>query len=148
MAYSTQAKVQNAVGGPAKLLELTDLANANAPTIDAAVVNQAISEADGIINSYVGHRFAVPLTTVPDVIVNLSTAWAARVLRRGKYNGQILQDDIDREVIDRKWLDGVAKGLISLGIEPTPAKASIVNDKSGTRSSSLVVSRQRLRGIW
>jgi phage gp36-like protein len=148
MAYSTQALVQNAVGGPEKLLQLTDLANANAPTIDAAVVAQAIAEADSVIDSYVGHRFAVPLSPIPPVVRDLSTAWTARVLRRNKYNGQVLQDDIDREVVDRKWLEGVAKGVISLGIEPTPAKASMINDKAGQRSPLLVVSRQRLRGIW
>ena len=147
MAYSTLAQVQVAVGGPEKLLQLTDLENANAPTIDTSVVDKAIAEADGIINSYIGHRFAVPLAVIPDVISNLSKAWAARVLRRDKYNGQPLQDDINHEELDRQWLAGVAKGLYSLGIEPTPAAASMVNDKAGQRTSTMVISRLRGRGV-
>lgn len=148
MAYCTQLQVQNAVGGPAVLLQLTDLANANAPTIDSTVVDQAIAEADSLINSYVGHRFAVPLSPIPVVITNLSAAWTARVLRRNKYNGQPLQDDLDREETDRKWLELVAKGMVSLGIEPSLTPASEALDIASTRDSTKQISRRRLRGSW
>lgn len=149
MAYSTQDQVQRAVGGPAKLLELSDLTNGMTPAIDAVVVADAIFEADAVIDSYIGHRSAVPLSPVPPIVSALSASWAARVLRRDKYNGQVLQDDIDREKIDRAWLADVARGLVSLGIEPTPAKASQVNDKAGQRDTGALVSRERLKGgFW
>ncbi len=54
--------------------------------------------------------------------------------------------DTDQEVIDREWLDGVSKGLISLGIEPTPAPAVTVTDRVGARDCSLTVSKRKLRG--
>lgn len=149
MAYSTQDQVQTAVGGPDKLAQLSDLSNTGSPAIVPAVVSAAIAEADGEINSMIGHRYAVPLTTVPDLIAAKSAAWAARILRRNKYNGQPLPDDIDRERMDRDWLKLVANGTASLGIEPTPGAASIVTDKATTRDSTKLMSRDRLRGvIW
>lgn len=146
MAYCAQADVQIAVGGAEKLLQLSDQSGTGA--IVSAVVVSAIAEADAEINSYIGHRYAVPLSPVPDIIKMKSAAWAARVLRRNLYNGQPLADDLEREATDIKWLMGVAAGTVSLGIEPTPVKASIVNDKAGARDSTLRVSALRLRGYY
>jgi phage gp36-like protein len=146
MAYCTQADVQTAVGGLAKLAELSDQDNLLAGAVNATVVAAAIAEADGEINSYVGHRHHVPLATVPDTVKLKSAQWAARVLRRNLYNGQPLQDDLDREEIDRKWLELVAKGTVSLGIDPEPPKSTAVSDAVGTRDSTLSISRMKLRG--
>ncbi len=147
MTYCTQADVEIAVGGPAKLLQLADQAGTG--TLDAAaiaVVAAAIVESDAELNSYIGHRYAVPLSPVPDIVRMKSANWAARVLRRNLFNGQPLADDIEREGTDIKWLLGVADGTISLGLEPTPEKASIVIDKAAPRDPSLKVSSLRLRG--
>ncbi len=146
MAYSTHAQVQIAVGGPDRLRQLSDLDNTD--TENPGVVDQAIATADSMIDSYVGKRFAVPLLPVPVVIANLSAYWAARVLRRNRYNGQPLQDDNDQELADREWLEGVSRGTISLGIEPTPQKASIVTDRAAPRDSTKAVSRDSTRGFW
>lgn len=146
MAYSTQADVQVAIGGGDRLREYSDIENSGA--VDVAVVAAAIAEADGVIDSYVGHRYAVPLAVVPDVIVRLSARWAARVLRVNRYQGAQVTEDLDREKIDREWLDSVAHGIVSLGIEPTPPKASIVIDKAAPRPGTALVSRLRTRGMW
>jgi phage gp36-like protein len=146
MAYCTQADVQVAVGGAIKLAQLSDQDNLLAGGVNTSAVSAAIAEACAEMDSYIGHRYAVPLSPVPLTVASKAAAWAARVLRRNAYNGQPLIDDIDREKIDREWLDGVADGTISLGIEPTPVKASIVNDKAGLRDPTLIVSRLRLRG--
>ncbi len=146
MAYSTQAQVETAVGGPVRLAELSDLDNSG--VADAGVIAEAIAEADGEIDSYLGQRFFVPLATVPAVIASKSAAWAARVLRRNRANGRPLDDDIAREEIDIKWLLKVADGTISIGIEPGPPKASKVIDKVGLRDSAASVGRERLKGFW
>src|SRR3990172_3660157 len=108
MAYCTIAQVQTAVGGPARLLQLSDLAGNSEQDASAdAVVTAAIAEADGEIDMAIGHRFAVPLPVVPAAIAAKSAAWAARILRRNCYNGQPLEDDLTREETDRKWLEKV-----------------------------------------
>lgn len=146
MAYSTHAQVEIAVGGPARLVQLADLDNTGVE--NAGVVDQAIAVADSAINSYLGKRFAVPLAPTPIVISHLSAYWAARILRRNRYNGQPLQDDNDQEQVDREWLVGVSEGAFSLGIEPTPTKASMVVDKAAVRDPTKTVSRDRTRGFW
>jgi len=150
MAYSTQSQVQTAVGGSVNLVQLADLedtAEVDNGAGVALVVADAIKRADGVIDSYVGHRYAVPLSPVPDVVSELSASMAARILRRNRYRGQPMYDDQKAEEIDREWLQGVSRGTISLGIEPTPVKASIVNDKAAPRDSSLEISRCRLKGF-
>jgi phage gp36-like protein len=146
MAYSTLAQVQIAVGGLANLVQLADLEEAN--TLDSgalAVIDAAIAEADGHIDSYVAHRSKVPLVTTPIVISSMSARWAARILRKNRYKGQPMVDDQEAERIDIAWLDGVSKGVISLGVDPEPLAATIVIDKAAPRDPSLFVSRRRMK---
>ncbi len=151
MPYCTIDDVATAVGGPDRLLQLSDLANdgvKNART--DAVVMRAIAEADGEIDMAIGHRFSVTELHAknPEPLQFKSAAWAARVLRRFAYNGQPMPDDLEHEKMDREWLKQVATGLVSIGIEPYPGPASIVNDKFGTRDSMKSVSRAKLKGSW
>jgi len=146
MAYATHAQVEIAVGGPERLRQLADLDNSN--TENTGVVSEAIAVADSTIDSYLGKRYATPLSVVPAVVAHLSAYWAARVLRRNRYNGQPLADDNEQEYVDRKWLEGVSRGEISLGIDPGPAKASMVIDRASPRDAALTVSRDRTRGFW
>lgn len=148
MAYCTEADVQTAVGGAIKLAQLSDQDNLLAGAVNHTVVTQAITEATNEIASYVGHRVSVNAiaAAIPPLLVQKAASWAARVLRRMAYNGQPLEDDLTREETDRKWLDGVARGLYSLGVEPEVAKAGIVIDKAAPRDSTLTISRLKLRG--
>lgn len=144
MPYSTQATVQIAIGGLAKLVQATDQ-DGLIGGVDPVVLAQAISEADSIIDSYVHKQKAVPLSPVPDVIANLSAAWAARNLRRNLFKGLRQPEDADQEVVDREWLMGVAKGDISLGTSVDPPKAPDRIDAAHPRDSSLKIGRDRLR---
>lgn len=147
MAYCTQEDVQIAVGGAAKLAELADPDNTGA--IVTAIVTAAIDEATAEMASYIGHRISVTAVqaSIPRVVVNKAASWAARVLRRNNYSGQPLEDDIEREKIDRDWLMGIAQGTISLGVEPAPKDADVIADKAAPRDPSLQVSRRALRGF-
>lgn len=156
MAYSTFDDIRIAVGGSRNLVELADLEDTAAAVGPTAaeqltdpnvvdVVGKAISEADGIINAYLKQRSSVPLAIVPDEIAAMSAAWAARVLRRQRYKQQPLSEDQEAEKTDRLYLADIAKGIIQLGIQPTPAKSDIVVDKAAPRDSTLTVSRERLK---
>lgn len=158
MAYSTFDDVRIAVGGSRNLVELADLEETAADAGDTPaeqltdpnvidVVNKAIAEADGIINGYLKQRSAVPLAVVPDEISAMSSAWAARILRRQRYKQQPLTEDQEAEKIDRLYLADVAKGIIQLGVEPTPEKSSIVIDKAAPRDTTLDISRHRMKSF-
>lgn len=148
MPYCAESDVQIAVGGAIKLAQLSDPDNLLAGAVNHTNVTAAIAEATAEIASYVGHRISVNAVaaSVPDVLKLKAAAWAARCLRRDCYNGQPLADDLDREEIDRKWLDGVATGRYSLGVEPEIKNAPEITDKAAPRDPSLIISRQRFRG--
>lgn len=144
MAYSLQADVEIAVGGNAKLVQLCDFDLDG--LADAGVVTAAIAEADALIDSYASKRFAVPFATASTAIKALSARLAARILRRNRTLA--LPQDADDELADRKWLEALAKGDVLPGIEPLPAKGSIVTDKAEPRDSTKNVSRERTKGFW
>lgn len=148
MAYCTQADVQIAAGGAAKLAQLSDLDNVLAGDVNVAAVDAAIAEASAELASYIGHRISVNAiaSAIPDIVKLKAANWAVRVLRRNAYNGQPLEDDIDREKIDREWLDGVATGRYSLGVEPELKAAPEITDKAAPRDSTMRISRDKLRG--
>lgn len=158
MAYSTFDDVRIAVGGSRNLVELADLEETAAtfgstPALqltDPAVIDvvvKAVAEADGIINGYLKQRSAVPLAVVPDEIAAMSASWAARVLRRQRFKQQPIAEDQKAEEIDRAYLAQIAKGEIQLGVEPTPAKSSIIIDKAAPRDPTLTVSRDRMKAF-
>lgn len=144
MSYSTQATVQIAIGGEAKLIQATDQ-DGRTGAVNPVVLAQAINEADGIINSYLRKQFDVPLSPVPDDIANLSASWAARNLRRNLYNGLKQPEDADQEAVDREWLKGVSKGEIALDVSATPKAAVDRIDKAAPRDSTMKISSARLR---
>jgi phage gp36-like protein len=150
MAYSTQAMVQTAVGGSRNLIELADLEEtfaADAGAGMALAVADAIEAADSIIDSYLAKQVAVPVNPVPRTIANLSASMAVRILRSNRYKGQAIKEDLDADIEDRKWLDKIAKGELSLGVDPPPTKASTRIDKAAARDSSLITSSEKLKSF-
>ncbi len=153
MAYSTLDKVRIAVGGTRNLIELADLEETAAlsggladPNV-ISVIDDAISEADGIINAYLKQRSAIPLVDVPPEIAAMSASWAARVLRRNRYKQQPIAEDQNAEKTDREYLKGIASGTIQLAVNPTPARSSLIVDKAAPRDSTLTMSRERTKSF-
>jgi phage gp36-like protein len=142
MAYTTQAAIEGAIG----VTDLEALSDVNGATA-ADVVAAAIAEADAIIDSYAHKRHAVPFATVPSTIAALSSRMAVRILRRDRR--MVLAADIENETTDRKWLEALARGLVTVGVEPAPTADEATIDKAGERSATTKnVSRERLKGFW
>lgn len=140
MGYATLADVTAAVGGSVRLTQLADHDGGV-----AANVIDAVAEADGIIDSYANKRFRVPFAVVPVTISKLSARWAARVLHRNA--GQVLAEHVTGEESDTKWLEALARGDVSPGVDPNPEKASIMIDKAAPRDATIAISRERLKGF-
>ena len=86
---------------------------------DAALqrVQDAIAEADALIDGYLGKRYTLPLSSPPGIL----TTWA-RAIVRYKLHGDRLStegnDPIVRDYKDAlKFLEQIAAGKFSLGIE-------------------------------
>ena len=144
MAYCSKDDVTIAVGGSARLIELTDQESSavfNQGTLDAA-----IDEADGWINSYCQKRHNVPFSPVPDVIRRLSAAETKYILMR--FLGQITQEEVAAHEQREAWLLNVSKGLATPGIDPPPAKSTSVRAQVVDRDITEDVSRESTKGAF
>ena len=74
MAYSVQADLEAKIGKDSLAQLTNDVAGAT--DADTTVVSALIAEADGIIDSFVGTVYAVPLVTVPQNIKDISAVLA------------------------------------------------------------------------
>lgn len=77
MAYSTLDDLKNQLN-EADLIQLTDDADTGA--VVTTVTDAMIAKADALIDSYIGARYAVPLTTVPAIITHYSAVIAIYLL--------------------------------------------------------------------
>lgn len=112
MPYAT---VQDMIGrfGETEMLRLSSVDGDLPETVTAAPVEQAIADADAIIDSYLRKRYRVPLSPVPQVITRASCVLARYELCVGG----------DREPADQvkegrkdivAWLGKVADGTVTL----------------------------------
>ncbi len=77
MAYSTRDDLETRLGTDG-LTELTDRENLG--EVNDARLTKAITDADALIDMYVGLRYTVPMSPVPTVVVGWSVALAVYYL--------------------------------------------------------------------
>lgn len=102
--------------GEAEIRQIADRDRDGTP--DAAVVAAALAHADNIVNGYVGTRYALPLSSTPDLV----RTWAVSIARYFLHlNGA--PDYVEADYKDAQTgLKDVSRGLIALpdvaGTEP------------------------------
>lgn len=148
MSYSAQADVQNAVGGAKKLTQIADWNNDGNI---AAVVADAIAEADALIDSFASKRFHVPFNPVPEIIKRMSAKLAGLILVRRR--NQLSDDEVHQwEGIagDKGWLYQLATGVVTPGGDPLPVAHSTMGaDAVDTElPCDRDASRDHLAGFW
>jgi phage gp36-like protein len=110
MAYCTQDDLLKKIDYDT-LVQLTD--DHNTGGIVAAIVTEAIADADAEIDGYCGRRHPVPFSTVPAIIKKHSVTIAIKNLyarRRGAPENR--RQDYDDAIA---FLKDVAKGIVTLG---------------------------------
>ena len=119
MDYCTQQDLIDRFGD-SELIQLTDKTNMPPSTIDAVTVDRALSDAAGLIDSYLGKLYRLPLTVVPPIL----TKMAADIARYFLY-GKAAEDTVTNAYKDAvNWLTNVSKGLIAIDAEGVaPAQA-------------------------
>ncbi len=99
------------------LVELTD--DESLGSINTTRVDQAIADADSEIDAYCGVRYAIPFQTVPEIIRKISVDIAIyNLFSRSRLEPPELRKDRYHQAIDT--LKGIAKGTVSIGIDPRP----------------------------
>lgn len=111
MAYATQQDLIDRFGEE-ELIQLTDRTNLPASTIDADVVDAAISDAENLADSYLAKRFQLPLDPVPEVLTR-TISEIARYFLHGRRADK--DDPVTRDYLQAlAWLKDAAKGLVEL----------------------------------
>ena len=87
-------------------------------------IEQASSESDGLVDGYLGKRYALPLASIPGILVT----WARAITRYKLHGDRITDANTDPIVRDYKdaikFLTLVAEGKFSLGIDDPSAQGS------------------------
>ncbi|MFA7465577.1 MAG: DUF1320 domain-containing protein [Syntrophales bacterium] len=135
------------------IIQLTDDENLKPVAIDpanpqhAAIigrVNEAITAADAEIDGYCGTKYSVPFTTIPRLVVGLSVEIAIYYLYARRAIPEDVQKRYERAV---SRLKDIARGLVSLGVEPPPAATSTGGSESNKPVNDRVFTRDKMRGF-
>jgi phage gp36-like protein len=123
-----------------ELVQLTDPNGTG--SIGRQVAEAAIVDASSLIDGYLGGRYALPLTTVPTVLIRLCADIA-------RYN---LYDNAVTDVVEKNYkhavdfLMNVSTGKVRLGLSGTNEKAesdAVISIESGVK----VFSRDNAKGF-
>lgn len=131
MPYATQADLVRRFGDE-ELIQLTDRLQVG--QIAEVVVTAALSDAAGTIDSYIGARYAVPVSPVPELLLRL-TCDIARFLLRGE-----TASDAIRKVYDDalKTLRDLSEGrAVLVGAAPAPPGGAPAIGSGTARVSAL-----------
>ncbi len=107
MTYATQQNMIDRFGEP-ELVLLTDRARLG--VLDAAVLAQALADADAEIDGYLAGRYALPLAAVPEKLALLACDLARFYL----YKDAAPETVRDRQADAVKYLSLVGQGKIPL----------------------------------
>jgi phage gp36-like protein len=148
MAYATRADLENAAGGSDRLADLTDLDGTGSGDVNQAVLDDAIADADALIDSYIGRNQRVPLSDpVPRSVARVSADEALFILRQRKQ----MVGDVERErhADNLHWLEQAAKGFVVLGVDAGLPKSSVVRPAVvETQDDDREDTRKKLEGLW
>jgi len=133
--YCTQ---QNLIDrfGQLEIIQLTDRSTPPAGTINATVLNKAISDAEAEINSYLT-GYALPLATVPANFERM----ACDMTRYYLYEDRVIEQVKKRYDDAIKYLTQVGKGVIQLGPDTAGTVAEVASDSAQFSSSPSVFGR-------
>ena len=135
--YASQADIENRLD-PKHLVELADDDNDGAA--DAAVIDAAIADADGLIDAHLKTRYTVPLDPAPPLVKKLSVDLAiAFLFARRRESSSPVHEAQAQVAVD--LLSAIAKGEILLAeaseatLKGTPKSTTTEADKTFGRDS-------------
>jgi len=111
MTYASQQEFVEAFGEQLTI-ELTNLEDPSAETINSAVFDRAATDSDSLINSYLSNRYPLPLATTPGVIRTI-----ALDIYRYKLGHNAQEDDVRQRYEDAlRMLRDIAANIMNLGL--------------------------------
>lgn len=141
MAYTTVAEIKKAISEEI-VKQLTD--DDNIGEIVEANVTAAIARADAEIDGYCAVKYSVPFTTVPAVVAGLSLDMSIYYLYKRRTVSEDVQKAYDNAIARLK---DIAKGLLSLGVDPPPAASTADGAECNKTASDRIFTRDTLKGF-
>jgi len=141
MAYCTLDDIKDMMDAE-EIIRFTD--DADAGVVNTSVTDKAIAGADALIDSHIGTRYTVPVSPVPDIIVDLASDIAIYKIYSRRSGAP---DEIRQKYDDAvKYLEKVAAGKIIIP-DATSAPTSSSNDAVIITSSDKIFSRDKMKGF-
>lgn len=116
----------------AEMIQLTDTTRTG--VVDMTPIDRALADADAEIDGALTGRYALPLASVPDLLVRI----AADLARESLYINRPTETVTERAKTARSLLQGIARGTTRLDLpaaQPANSVQGLVEMVSGRRSS-------------
>lgn len=123
--YATQSDIE-AVLAPALVAQLAD--EDGDEVADAAVIAQVVADADALIDSYCGGRYATPFEPVPEIVRRASAVLAAHGLMARRGFAKEEEPIVAQRTEIITWLRDVAGGRAHIpvsGQAPEPPQMGV-----------------------
>lgn len=124
------------------IIQLTD--DDNVGVINMENFNKAIGKADTEVDGYCATKYAVPFVVVPPIVNTLSTEISIYYLYKRRTVPEEVAKAYDRAI---SRLKDIARGTLSLGIDPPPAASSSGGAECNKPVSDRVFTRGSMRGF-
>src|ERR1051325_2293434 len=148
MAYITQQDLEEAVGGLKKLVQLTD--DGGTGEVDTTVVNKAIAYAQGLLESHVRTRDALPVPAT-EMIKGLCVDLAVfKIRRRREIRGDAYEGAEKAHDAAIKLLEKIGAGKAALDVpaaEETATNPASADEVLSGPSRPSPFSDDKLRGF-
>lgn len=131
MAYCTQAELIERYS-ERMLIEISDRADAPTGTIDTALIDRAIADADALIDGYLAVRYQLPLASVPRLVKDLSLRIAIYYAHAHVAPDKI-KEGHDNAIATLKQISAGHVRLDVAGVEPAASGASEVRTNNPER---------------
>lgn len=124
------------------VIQLTDDEDLGA--VNQARVDEAIAQADAEIDSYCGTKYSVPFSSpVPDIVKKISVDIAIYNLYSRKVE-KIPDTRADRYKNAIRQLEGISKGLISIGEAEAPAPTTQGSPETNKETNDRIFTREKM----
>jgi len=146
MAYSALTDIQKLLPDDTILQLSVDPADTDQTTINQTRVDEAIAQADAEINSYCGSKYSVPFATAPAIVKKISVDIAIYNLYSRKVD-EIPETRADRYKNAIRQLEGISRGLISIGVDPAPAAPTVGGSETNKETNDRIFTRDKMEGF-
>lgn len=146
MAYCTRTDIERRLPA-AELEQLIDDTDMDPEADKTAIVTRAIADADALIDSYLGVKYLVPLTTVPDIVRTRSVdlaIWNLGSRRWGNMSAPTVFETNYNAAVQH--LKDIARGTAVLSV-PDPAENTGRTGTTAITSETRVCSRDSLKNL-